>query len=311
MRYQEPDYLPWDGRRVPMTFIGGYLGAGKTTAINELLRHAEQPIAVIVNDVGSMNIDAKLIRKRAGDMIEVTGGCVCCSSLDGMGAALDQIRARRVPPDQVVVELSGVADPQRMLPWAQSAGFSLDSVVIVAAADQLLDESMPPWVHEQLLLQISQADLLILTKLDLVTQEDISAARLVLSELAPGVSVFETVTDEGLALGRFLALGAREKRSEHSRNLMSQSTLFDAHRVESVSAPANYSATELRTWLDATLRRTETVASTVVRAKGILHTSDLGLVVVQVVGKRIELNKLPAAEPQEATDLIVITLKSQ
>jgi G3E family GTPase len=311
MRYQEPDYLPWDGRRVPMTFIGGYLGAGKTTAINELLRHAEQPIAVIVNDVGSMNIDAKLIRKRAGDMIEVTGGCVCCSSLDGMGAALDQIRARRVPPDQVVVELSGVADPQRMLPWAQSAGFSLDSVVIVAAADQLLDESMPPWVHEQLLLQISQADLLILTKLDLVTQEDISAARLVLSELAPGVSVFETVTDEGLALGRFLALGAREKRSEHSRNLTSQSTLFDAHRVESVSAPANYSATELRTWLDATLRRTETVASTVVRAKGILHTSDLGLVVVQVVGKRIELNKLPAAEPQKATDLIVITLKSQ
>ena len=52
MPYAEPEFLPWDGRRVPITFVGGYLGAGKTTAINEVLAAADRPIAVIVNDVG-------------------------------------------------------------------------------------------------------------------------------------------------------------------------------------------------------------------------------------------------------------------
>ena len=50
--YQEPDYLPWDGRRVPITFVGGYLGAGKTTAINAVLAQADRPVAVIVNENG-------------------------------------------------------------------------------------------------------------------------------------------------------------------------------------------------------------------------------------------------------------------
>ena len=49
MAYEEPEYLPWDGRRVPITFVGGYLGAGKTTAINEVLANADRPIAIVVN----------------------------------------------------------------------------------------------------------------------------------------------------------------------------------------------------------------------------------------------------------------------
>jgi G3E family GTPase len=121
-RYVEPEFLPWDGRRVPLTFVGGYLGAGKTTAINEVLAHTDRPIAVIVNDVGAVNIDAALIRRRHGDTIELTDGCVCCSSVDGLGAAFDQIRARPEPPDHVLVELSGVAEPSQVVPWGWSAG---------------------------------------------------------------------------------------------------------------------------------------------------------------------------------------------
>ena len=69
--YREPEYLPWDGRRVPLTFVGGYLGAGKTSIINDVLLEASHPIAVIVNDVGTVNIDARLIRRRHGDTIEL------------------------------------------------------------------------------------------------------------------------------------------------------------------------------------------------------------------------------------------------
>ena len=139
MHYREPEFLPWDGRKVPITFVGGYLGAGKTTAINELLAYADRPIAVIVNEVGAINIDAALIRRRHGDTIELTNGCICCSSIDEVGAAFDQLRRRREPPDHVVVELSGIAEPQRMLPWGNSAGFRLDGVIVVVAADQVAD----------------------------------------------------------------------------------------------------------------------------------------------------------------------------
>ncbi|MEM1333206.1 MAG: GTP-binding protein [Actinomycetota bacterium] len=125
MAYVEPEFLPWDGRRVPVTFVGGYLGAGKTTAINEVLAATDRPIAVIVNDAGSVNVDAALIARRDGDTIELTDGCVCCTSIDDMGAAFDTIRARPEPPDHVVIELSGVAEPTNVVPWGRSAGFLL------------------------------------------------------------------------------------------------------------------------------------------------------------------------------------------
>ena len=137
MPYQEPEYLPWDGRRVPITFVGGYLGAGKTTAINEVLATADRPIAVVVNDAGAVNVDAALIRGCDGDAIELTDGCVCCTNIDDMGAAFDTIRSRPDPPDHMVVELSGVAEPTNVIPWGRSAGFLLDGVVIVVAVDQL------------------------------------------------------------------------------------------------------------------------------------------------------------------------------
>ena len=60
----EEGIAPWDGRRVPMTLIGGYLGSGKTTILNDLLRKTDRPIAVLVNDVGEINIDARLLRRR-------------------------------------------------------------------------------------------------------------------------------------------------------------------------------------------------------------------------------------------------------
>ena len=184
-RYREPEFLPWDGRRVPITFVGGYLGAGKTTAINELLASTDRPIAVIVNDVGSVDVDAKLIRRRHGDTIELTDGCVCCSSIDGIGAAFDQIRSRAEPPDHVLVELSGVAEPSQVVWWGTTAGFRLDGVVVVAAADQLGDPSLPPWIRERLDRQIAAADLLVLTKTDLVDDGARSVARARLAGLAP------------------------------------------------------------------------------------------------------------------------------
>lgn len=303
--YREPEFLPWDGRRVPLTFVGGYLGAGKTTAINQVLAHTDRPVAVIVNDVGAVNVDARLVRRRHGDTIELTNGCICCSSIDEMGAAFDLLRARPEPPDHVLVELSGVADPDRMLPWGTSAGFRLDGLVVVVAADQLAEGALPAWVVEQLHRHVAAADLLVLTKTDLVAPAAADAARATLGRLAPATPVFAGGPErlEDGALGRFLALGGRRPGGAAA---VPAPTLFDAHETSLVPVPAGLDAGALAAWLDGSARR---VDGTLVRAKGVVDTVDAGPVLVQMVGRRVEIEPVPDPEREPATDLVVVTIR--
>ena len=300
MSYQEPEFLPWDGRRVPITFVAGYLGAGKTTAINELLAVTDRPIAVLVNDVGEINIDASLIARRHGDTLELTDGCVCCSLTDGFGAAFDQLRARETPPDHVVVELSGVADPDRMTPWGNSAGFVLDGVVVVVAANQLLDTQHPVGIAAAIESQIAKADLIVLTKTDLVDIEHRTHVDQRIAALAPGTPVFVAGANDP-AIGRFLALGGRRPDGVAATATPS---LFDAHTVSTVPFGPFGAAADIDAALDAVLGQ---VAGTVMRAKGIVATVEEGLHLIQVVGTRREIAPLLMSEFAAPTDLTVIS----
>ena len=301
MPYQEPEFLPWDGRRVPITFVAGYLGAGKTTAINELLAVADRPIAVLVNDVGEINIDAALIARRHGDTVELTDGCVCCSLVDGFGAAFDELRARDTPPDHVVVELSGVADPDRMTPWGNSAGFILDGVVVVVAADQLLLNGQATTVTEAIESQIAKADLLVLTKTDLVDDAQHSIVDARLADLGGDTPVFVAGASDP-AIGRFLALGGRRPDGVAATATPS---LFDAHTVTTVEFGPFESAQAID---DALGQMLDDSIGTVMRAKGIVATHDEQLHLVQVVGRRREVTPLPMSEFAAPTPLTVIAL---
>ncbi|MEP1126600.1 MAG: GTP-binding protein [Ilumatobacter sp.] len=303
MVYVEPEFLPWDGRRVPITFVGGYLGAGKTTAINEILAETDRPIAVIVNDVGAINIDAKLIRQRSGDTIELADGCVCCSSIDGFGAAFDQIRERVEPPEHVIVELSGVAEPANVVPWGQSAGFLLDGVVVVVAVDQVLDDDMPEWVRTHLDRQIVEADLLVLTKTDLADAGAIESAAARLADLAPGVTVVDAGRHrrEPGSLGRFLALGGH-RAGDAAR--VPGPTLFDLHQIDTIPVDGPLDRAGIDALIDSLPLH---VGGRIARAKGVIDTPD-GPVLVQVVGNRRDVTRLLPPEFQAPTDLVVISL---
>ncbi|MEL6893671.1 MAG: GTP-binding protein [Actinomycetota bacterium] len=293
---------------MPITFVGGYLGAGKTTAINEVLAVADRPIAVVVNDAGSINIDAALIKGCDGDSIELTDGCVCCTSVDDMGAALDSIRARPEPPDHLVIELSGIAEPGNVVPWGRSAGFLLDGVVIVVAVDQLLDSDMPTWVRRHLEAQIDAADLLVLTKTDLAAASSVAAARSRLRELAPDTPI----VDGGIgrrepgALGRFIALGGHRDRDASG---VPGPTLFDLHQTHSVAIDGPLTRGELDSLVADLPSRF--AGRTIARAKGIIHVREDGghrTTLVQVVGSRLEVTPLLDIERRRPTDLIVITV---
>ena len=103
--------------------VGGYLGSGKTTLINQWLRQANgQRLAILVNDFGDLPIDADLIESEDGDVINLSGGCVCCSYGNDLTMALIDLLELSPRPDHVVLEASGVA-----LPGAVAASLGLIS----------------------------------------------------------------------------------------------------------------------------------------------------------------------------------------
>jgi G3E family GTPase len=96
---------------IPVTVIGGYLGAGKTTVVNHLLRHAAgRRIAILVNEFGDLPIDQDLIEAEGEDMIAISGGCICCSFGSDLTAALIKLSELTPTPDHVVIEASGGGD---------------------------------------------------------------------------------------------------------------------------------------------------------------------------------------------------------
>ena len=287
---------PWDGRRVPVTLLGGYLGSGKTTVINEVLARTERPIAVLVNDLGTVNVDASLIRRRHGDTIELTDGCVCCSLAEGLVAAFDSLRARPEPPDHVIVELSGVADPARVAPWAGSDGFRLDGIVVLVDADQihdrLGDEAVAPAVRRQ----IGAADLLVLTKVDLVDPDEVVAARAAVARLAPDAPLLDAA--DAVATAALLDLATRREGATD----VPPPALFDPHDIGSITVPDPIE----RSAFDALVQG---LPDDVLRAKGIARTPDGTRLLAQVVGRRRTVIDLPGAEFQDPTDLLVVTAR--
>ena len=106
------------------TLLAGYLGAGKTTVVNRVVAAAGgRRIVVLVNDVGAIDVDAALIAEHDGTTLSLTNGCVCCALADDFTETLELVRAMDTPPDHVLMELSGVAEPARVAPWANTAGF--------------------------------------------------------------------------------------------------------------------------------------------------------------------------------------------
>lgn len=156
-------------RDLPATMVGGYLGSGKTTLINGWLQAgACQGWALLVNDLGSINVDVERLGQGDGPVLELGGGCVCCTLRDGLGAALLELARRDVPPAHVLIETSGMAVPVRVADQLRLHGLAVARVLLVVDLERIEALWHDRWVGELVQQQFEGVDVLQFSKGDLV-----------------------------------------------------------------------------------------------------------------------------------------------
>ncbi len=164
---------------LPVTVIGGYLGSGKTTLVNHLLRHADGVrLAILVNEFGELAIDEDLIEAEGDDIISIAGGCVCCSFGSDLTAALMDM-AKLVPrPDHILIESSGVAIPGAIVAsLGLMSGFSADGIVVLADCETVQAHARDEYMGDTITRQLADADIIVLNKADLVDGADFARTR--------------------------------------------------------------------------------------------------------------------------------------
>ena len=160
---------------IPLTLISGYLGTGKTTLINQLLRTTKKKIALLVNDFGDVNIDESLIESRTDSLLSIAGGCVCCSYGNELIETLESMNSSELLPDHIVLEASGIALPSKIIQTVSLMNFlSFYGTVLLTDASRIQAQLNDVYISDTIRLQIHQHDLLVLNKTDLIGKEDLS-----------------------------------------------------------------------------------------------------------------------------------------
>ena len=303
-------------KRVPCTVVTGFLGAGKTTLIRHLIENLDgKRVAIIVNEFGDVGVDGDVL-KGCGiescpeeNIIELANGCICCTVADDFVPAIDQILAREPRVDHILIETSGLALPKPLVQafqWpAVKARVTVDGVVAVVdglalaegrvaddhealeaqrQADDSIDHDNP--VEEVFEDQIACADMIVLTKSDLLGSDGLSTAReRVVAHLPRAVKIVVSANgtvDPAVLIGLGLAVedDIENRKTHHDDELDHEHDDFDSFVVELSSVT---DAEELALKIAATAE-----AENVLRIKGFVDVTNKPMrLQVQAVGSRV------------------------
>lgn len=179
--------------KIPVTVVGGFLGAGKTTFLNHLLRSGSARYAVLVNDFGAVNIDASLIVRHDGTTMTLANGCVCCSIGDGFLETLGKILDSQIPFHHIIIEASGVGDPWRIAEIALvEPDLRLNAVIVMADGARISKLLADARVGDTVRNQFMHSNVVLLNKVDLLTRAEVVAARAEIAALRAGMKIVET-----------------------------------------------------------------------------------------------------------------------
>lgn len=185
--------MPVAGRSIPVVLVAGYLGSGKTTLLNHLLATADGTrIGVVVNDFGSIGIDAMNVAGQVDSMVSLSNGCLCCAvDASGLDAMLERLAEPGAGIDVIVVECSGLADPReliRMLLAGENPRTGYGGLVEVVDAAEF-DGTVRR--HPEFATHLRFADAVVLNKVDRVGAGELAALRERITAEAPGIPLLE------------------------------------------------------------------------------------------------------------------------
>ncbi len=284
---------------VPVLLVTGFLGAGKTTAVNHLLANAEgRRIAAVVNDFGAINIDAELIEGAADGVVSLANGCICCSLEGDLLRTLAGLLRRAPRPEAIVIETSGVADPADVVRnlmdpviWREAP---LETVLCVVDAARPAEALGDPLLRAQ----VRAADVVALSKVDLADAAALDGVRAAVRAIKPGAVVVEA--EQG-RIPSVLLWPEDAERAPVVREVGRRGVVAD--RFEAVSWVSERPISLPR--LQAAIGR---LAPRLARAKGLFETEEGRRLVFQLAGGRATLAAAgPAAAGTPRARLVFVT----
>jgi cobalamin biosynthesis protein CobW len=326
--------------RVPCTVITGFLGAGKTTLIRHILENAGgKRLALIVNEFGDIGIDGEILKGCGIDacpeenIVELANGCICCTVADDFVPALDQILSRTPKVDHILIETSGLALPKPLVqafqwPTVKSrvtvdgviavvdgaaladgkVASDLDALTAQRAADESLDHDDP--VEEVFEDQVACADLIILSKSDLIDAAGAARANAIIGEHVQRavkiVPASNGIIDPSILLGLGLAVedDIENRKTHHDDELDHEHDDFDSFIID---IPSIASPDDLASRVSAAAEQ-----ENVLRVKGFVEVGGKPMrLLVQAVGPRVNhyYDRAWTAADDRRSRLVVIGLK--
>ena len=318
--------------KIPVTILTGFLGAGKTTLIrNLILKNKSKRLAVIINEFGDLGVDGEIVKQCSDEtcpeenILELANGCICCTVADDFIPTMKSLLEGQYIPEHILIETSGLALPKPLLKafeWPEiRSRLTVDSVLAVVDAEAVVNGIFAPQMsneleekqnqtyveHETPLSevfedQINCSDVVLLTKPDLV--ENISDARnIIIKEMERNVPILEVQNGD---IGADVILGVNAAAETDLDNRRSHHDGFDDHEHDdfdtfSITVPKILDVEKFKIVLETLIREND-----ILRIKGFLRVESKPLnLLVQGVGKRLSVNFTDTKIPVENTGNLV------